>query len=428
MLRRIAPKTLFGRGMLIVVLPILIMQAITIYVFFDSHLDNVNRHASQAFVSEISFLAYLATQPTYRKDTLSYLFEKQTNIQAKFIAGKSLPDPLPPKAYRRIQGKLASRIDLPLYMTQKGKYVEVGIELADGLLVLTTNSKRIENQRVDIFVLWVSCSAALLTLVALIFLRNQIRPIRELAEVAERFGKGQDMGDFKPSGATEVRKAGRAFLVMRERITRQVQTRTDMLAGISHDLRTPLTRMKLELALLKEGEVADGLKQDVEQMQHMIGEYLDFTKGTQEEDTDRVRLIDLATELQTDYARSKHKLELGVADDLVLNIRSIAFKRLLMNLIDNAFRHAKHCRLSARPVAPSYIEIYVEDDGTGIPPAQREEVLRPFTRLDPARNLNTSGVGLGLSVAKDIALNHGGSLELGDSELGGLKVTIRLPV
>ena len=268
----------------------------------------------------------------------------------------------------------------------------------------------------------------MLSIIALIFLRNQIRPVKELAEVAERFGKGQDMGDFKPTGATEVRRAGRAFLVMRERLTRQIGARTDMLAGISHDLRTPLTRMKLELAMLKDDELADGLAQDVVQMEHMINEYLDFTHGTQAEDTFETNITLLAEDLRVDYARSKHKLELELPDVLLLNIREIAFKRLLGNLIDNSFRYGKHCKLSARKMKLSFAEITVEDDGPGIAPEKREEVLRPFTRLDPARNLNTSGVGLGLSVAQDIALNHGGSLELGDSEMGGLKVAIRLPV
>lgn len=427
-LRRILPRTLFARGMLIVVLPVVLMQMVTIYIFFERHLDNVNRHASQAFVSEISFLAYLVANPENRHDTLTYLFEKQTDIRATFYAGKAFPNPPPSPAYPVVLKKLQHRIDLPVYITRSGRKVQVGVALRDGLLVFETSDKRIENQTVDIFILWISGSGILLTIIALIFLRNQIRPIRELAEVAERFGKGQETSNFKPSGASEVRRAGRAFLVMRERLRRQIQTRTDMLAGISHDLRTPLTRMKLELALLKDKDLRHGLQQDVEQMQHMISDYLDFTHGTQEEETQQTSLTELAEELKMGYARTHHKLAINIPENLMLNVRDIAFKRLLANLMDNAFHHGKHCRLSARYVAPAYVEIYVEDDGPGIPADKREEVLRPFTRLDPARNLNTSGVGLGLSVAQDITQNHGGSLELGNSDMGGLKVTIRLPV
>lgn len=427
MLRRFLPKTLLARGMLIVILPIILMQSITIYIFFERHLDSVNRHAHRAFISEISFITHLATNDQNRRDVFLYLRENQSDIRATFFPGKTLPS-TSRTAFPGLYKRLAERIQLPLYMTRTPKEVEVGIELSDGLLTLRTTAKRIENQTVDIFILWVSGASILLTVIALIFLRNQIRPIRELAEVAERLGKGQERGDFKPSGAVEVRRVGRAFLVMRERIIRQVQTRTDMLAGISHDLRTPLTRMKLELALLKNEEIADGLKQDVVQMEHMIGEYLDFTSGTQEEDTFETNLADLAEELQADYTRSKQKLQLNIPPQLTINVRSVAFKRLLTNLIDNAFRHAKHCALTARPIGPNYLEIYVEDDGPGVPQDKYEEALRPFTRLDPARNLGTSSVGLGLSVAQDIASNHGGSLELGKSDMGGLKVTIRLPL
>lgn len=410
------------------VLPVIIMQAVTIYIFFERHLDNVSRHARHAFVNEIAFLAYLATHEQDRREALTYLFEHQTAIKANFMPEKTLNKHSAIDTFPELTYELKQRIDLPLRVSRTDKDIRVDIELADGVLSLATTTKRIENKTVDIFVLWVSGAGILLTIIALIFLRNQIRPIRELAEVAERFGKGQERSDFKPSGALEVRRAGRAFMVMRERITRQVQTRTDMLAGISHDLRTPLTRMKLELALIKDKELAKGLQQDVEQMEHMINEYLDFTMAAQTEETFATDIAVLTEELKADYARSKHKLELDIPDNLVMNVRTIAFKRLLTNLIDNAFRHAKRCKISARHISPSIIEIAVEDNGPGIPADRREEMLRPFTKLDTARNLNTSGVGLGLSVAQDIATNHGGSLELGESKLGGLKVIVRVPV
>lgn len=426
-LKKLLPKTLLARGVLIVVLPVLLLQAVTIYIFFERHLDNVGRYARNALAGEVSFLAYLMTNHTYRADTLTYLFEKQTSIHAKFLPGESLPQPLPKAAYPELKALLKKQIDLPLYVSSSKNDVIIGIQFADGVLMLDTTAKRIEAQTVDIFLLWMSGAGLVFLYIALLFLRNQIRPIRELADAAERFGKGQDIADFKPSGAMEVRRAGRAFLVMRERIARQIKTRTEMLAGISHDLRTPLTRMKLELAMLGESQ-GEELKEDVTQMEHMINEYLDFAKGASAEETSPVGVQLLLRELAEDYLRQHHTLELGDIVDAMLNIRETAFRRMLTNIIDNAFRYAKRCVISARIAANQRLEILIDDDGPGIAPASREEVFRPFNRLDPARNLNQSGVGLGLTVAQDIAQSHGGSIELADAPLGGLRVIIRLPI
>lgn len=428
LLKRILPKTLLVRGVLIVVLPVLLLQMVTIYIFFERHLDNVGRYARGALAGEVSFLTYLMTNRPDRTEAITYLFEAQTGIHAVFYSHKSLPDPLPKPAYGSLATLLKKQVDMPLYVTREKGNVVIGIEFADGLLELKTTAKRIETQTVDIFLWWMSGAGVVFLYIAILFLRNQIRPIQELADAAERFGKGQDIANFKPTGAMEVRRAGRAFMVMRERIARQIKTRTEMLAGISHDLRTPLTRMKLELAMISNEAAAEELKEDVTQMEHMINEYLNFAKGVSTEDTNTVGLKDLLKELTDSYLRQHHTLEIQEIEPLLLNIREVGFRRMLTNIIDNAFRYAKRCVISARMGANQRLEICIDDDGPGIAAKDREDVFRPFNRLDPARNLNQSGVGLGLTVAQDIAQSHGGSIELADSAFGGLRVIIRLPV
>lgn len=426
-LRRLLPKTLFVRGMWIVVLPVLFLQMATIYFFFERHLDNVSRYARQALVGEVSFLAYLIANKDSRGDALTYLFQSQTGTYAEFRAGAKMPKPLPPHAFPALEKNLKQNIDLPLYVTRRKNNIEIGIAYADGMLILQTTVKRIENQTADIFLWWMSGAGVLFLCIAILFLRNQIRPIKELADVAERFGKGQDIGNFKPSGATEVRRAGRAFMVMRERIQRQVKTRTEMLAGISHDLRTPLTRMRLELALLNNEAAAGGLEEDVMQMEHMINEYLDFAQGASQEETSRLSLPALLADIQQNYARQGYAIHVASKEACDVYVRESAFIRLLTNLMNNAIRYGKHCEVSYRIVAGK-LELLIDDDGPGIPEDKREEVMRPFTRLDPARNLNQSGVGLGLAVVQDIAQQHGGHIELQNSPSGGLRVVIRLPV
>ncbi len=264
-------------------------------------------------------------------------------------------------------------------------------------------------------------------LIAILFLRNQIRQIRKLAQAAESFGRGVDTPEFRPSGATEVRTAARAFIVMRERIKRQLRTRTDMLAGISHDLCTPLTRMKLQLAMIPDREVAKELTGDVQQMEHMIEEYLDFARGDVREDSARISVNSLLEEIIADYRRSNADIVLEVTQDSIAELRVIAFRRMLHNLIDNAVRYGKRCRVTLKGQANAF-EIAIDDEGPGIPADKRDEVFQPFRRLDPSRNVNTGGVGLGLTIARDIVLSHGGSITLGNAPQGGLRVVVRLPL
>ena len=308
-----------------------------------------------------------------------------------------------------------------------GTIIEIAIKLDDKVVRLQTTNKRLESRTTVIFLVWMLGASAIFLMIAIVFLRNQIRPIRRLAEAADSLGRGVDLPDFKPSGASEVRKAARAFIVMRERIKRQLRTRTEMLAGISHDLRTPLTRMKLELAMLGDSEAVRELGDDVQQMERMIAEYLDFARGEGREEAVRVSLNELLEDVVSDYQRLNADVVLLTKNDVMVDIRVSGFRRMLHNLVDNAMRYGRRCELSLR-VAANYCEVVIDDEGPGIPVEKHEEVFKPFNRLDPSRNSKTGGVGLGLTIARDIALAHGGTISLESSPKNGLRVIIRLPL
>jgi len=284
-----------------------------------------------------------------------------------------------------------------------------------------------------VWVLWMIGTSVIFLSIAILFLRNQIRPIERLADAAEAFGKGRDVPDFRPAGANEVRRAALAFIDMRERISRFVQQRTDMLAGVSHDLRTPLTRMKLELAMMKENSSIVALKGDLEEMEHMLEEYLAFARGQAGEGASDTDISQLLREVvgnaqrKADGKQPGKTVEADVPDTLVIPVRPNALKRCVVNLVENAVRHGSHVRVALRQ-GDHAIEIVVDDDGPGIPPERREEAFRPFHRLDSGRSLATGGAGLGLAIALDIARGHGGDIILDDSPLGGLRGVIRVPV
>lgn len=429
-LKHLMPKSLFGRGLLIVALPLVLVQLVTVYIFFDRHVDNVSKYMRSSLVGEIAFLSELLDENSrLPKAETAVQFARHTNISAEFIPGASLKAFKKSKEFRAFQKDLSRRINQPLSVFAEKDTLVIVIQFTDGVLKLTTTTKRLESQTVDIFLWWSLGSSLLFLLIALQFLRNQVRPIRELAEASEKFGRGQDISAFKPSGASEVRRAGRAFLVMRERIARQIRTRTQMLDGISHDLRTPLTRMKLQLALLPEGKEQDGLKEDISQMEAMVNAYLDYTKEGQGEEPVAITLSEFMQSLIAAFARAgEHITVEPMLPDVTLVVREQAMKRALNNLMSNALRYGKHCHISANHLLPSKLEIWVDDEGAGIPEALREEVFRPFTRLDEARNLNEGGVGLGMTIARDIIRAHGGDISLSTNPKGGLRVIVQLPV
>jgi two-component system osmolarity sensor histidine kinase EnvZ len=276
-----------------------------------------------------------------------------------------------------------------------------------------------------IFLLWMGGSSLVLLGIAILFLRNQIRPILRLAEVAEGFGKGRDI-EFRPRGAREVRQAGHAFIEMKERIERAIEQRTAMLNGVSHDLRTILTRFKLSLALVEQTAEVEALKKDIDEMSRMLEGYLAFARGDAGEQAVTTDLRTLLSELQSDAERQGHTAAVDIVGDPMVTVRQDAFRRLLFNLVSNAARHGSSIAIRARHDGDGLV-VHVDDDGPGIPPDAREEVFKPFVRLDEARNQDEGGSGLGLAIARDIARSHGGDIMLGDSPLGGLRATVRLP-
>ncbi|MGE5502377.1 MAG: ATP-binding protein, partial [Ignavibacteriales bacterium] len=278
-----------------------------------------------------------------------------------------------------------------------------------------------------IFVLWLAIATFLLTAIAVLFIRNQVRAIERLADAAEAFGKGMDQPTFKPHGAREVRRAAQAFLAMRGRIQRYVDQRTALLASVSHDLRTPLTRLKLELALAPAGKRTEAMKKDLAEMEHMIDEYLAFARGEGGEAVETVQLKDIIEEVSEGAARAGANVRIDADPDVQVHVRPNALKRALSNLVMNAAVHGETVQVAVKPTPTGGVEIMVDDDGPGIPPDRYEEAFKPFNRLDESRNQNEKGVGLGLAIARDVARGHGGELTLAPSPLGGLRATVRLP-
>jgi len=306
--------------------------------------------------------------------------------------------------------------------------MEISVEVRDGVLHVVVPRDRVTVSSPDIFILWMVGSSLILLTVAILFLRNQVRPIERLARAADAFGKGRAVPDFKPYGATEVRRAAQAFLTMRERIERHVQQRTEMLAGVSHDLKTPLTRIRLQLAMMPDSAESEALRADVAEMERMLDDYLDFARGEGGENAESLDLGELVRDAAVAAARTRPgRLTLAVPDGIRMAVKKNALRRCVTNLVDNALKHGKAVSV-ALDLGPHAAEIHVDDDGPGIAPALHEEAFRPFHRLDEGRNLQIGGVGLGLAIARDIARAHGGDLVLAQSPLGGLRATLRLPI
>lgn len=429
--KNILPKSLFGRALLILVLPTVLIQLVTAYVFFDRHWNTISRHRAADLAGEIAFLLTQMEEgnPHHRYD-IAERFSAALKIQVVFESIDRFKPASGNSLFPEFEDQLRRHIQHPFRVERVGSSdnIRIDIRLHDVMVQLTASIKRLESPTTMIYMSWVVGTSVLFLMIAVLFLRNQVRPIHRLAEAADQFGRGMEMPDFKPHGAIEVRKAARAFIIMRERIKRQLKTRTDMLSGISHDLRTPLTRMKLQLAMIKEEDAARELRDDVQQMEHMIQEYLDFARGEGGEEPVSQNLRTLLAEVVGDYQRTGAAVSLvGGIDDVTLNVRASAFRRMLHNIIDNALRYGKHCEVGLRKTV-NYCEILIDDDGPGIPEHQREDVFRPFTRLEPSRNTQTGGVGLGLTIARDIILAHGGVISLDGSPRKGLRVIIRLPL
>jgi two-component system osmolarity sensor histidine kinase EnvZ len=441
-LRRVMPRGLFGRSLLIVVLPLLIAQAVLAYIFYERHWDTVTRWLAVGVVGDVGMLITMLDEAETRQQRGHALnlarrhFGFAVSLEPDGHLGEtSLRMQLQQGDLERtLSEQFALQIDQPLLIdtrpTDMPQRIAVYIQLDEGLLRVLAPRKRVDSGTTTIFIGWMIGLSLLLLVLAIFFLTRQVRPIRRLAWAANNFGKGRDVGDFKLEGATEIRQAGTAFNVMRKRILRHIAQRTEMLAAVSHDLRTPLTRMRLELEMLASGRAApedvSGLRTDVDEMARLVDGYLAFVRGEGEETVEPTDLGTLLGEVADRARDSAAEITIELEQPIEVLLRPIAFRRCLNNLLDNATRFASAIQIRAT-TDEAFIWLAIDDDGPGIPEADREAAFRAFTRLDPSRNPSTGGVGLGLAIARDIVISQGGDVELLDSPLGGLRVLIRLP-
>lgn len=434
MVKTLMPRTLFARAVMITVLPLILVQAVAIFVFYDRVFETVTRRLTYAIAGEVAMTIDLwqrARTPEQRDETLASatLLGLAIEIRPGARLGTPMEDDGGGILERRMVQFLRDRVGRPFELDVWGQPRDVllQVQLDSGVMAVRFGRERIFTTNGYVMILWMIGSSIIFFAVASIFMRNQVRPIRELAAVSEAFGKGGDIEGYRPSGASEVRQAGAAFVVMRERLRRFLLQRTEMLAGISHDLRTPLTRMKLELALLDEGPSVAGLRADVADMERMVESYLAFVRGDGEEQPTPTDLGRLLADLVADEQREGHPVRLVTEGDLTVTLRAQAVRRSIRNLLANATRHGARIELRAKRRERS-VKILIDDDGPGIPSGSREDVFKPFFRLDSSRNSSTGGVGLGLTIARDVVRAHGGDIWLEDSPLGGLRVRIKLPV
>jgi two-component system osmolarity sensor histidine kinase EnvZ len=434
LVKPLVPRSLLGRSLLIILLPLVLVQAVALQIFYGSHLDIVSRRLSDAVAGEIAFTLDMMNRFPEPEDH-AWILEtarERFGLELRVRPGEKLPDT---KSYNilgpmddDLEAALTAQARLPFKMdwVSDPRSVLIRVQLPYGVLDVEAPRKRLYTGTIYLFVLWLVGTALLLFAIAAAFMRNQVRAIRRLAAAAEAFGMGRDHGPIKPEGATEVRQAATAFNRMQDRIRRFLAQRTEMLAGVSHDLRTPLTRLRLALAMLPKTDAlradVSEMTGDVEEMERMISGYLAFARGEGVEQAEPVNLSALLEEIAAGARRAGAQVALDAPADLTLPLRADAVKRAITNLVDNARRHARAVRLAAGPNGPRLVQVTVDDDGPGIPLHRRENAFRPF-ESDAA-----GGTGLGLTIARDIVRAHGGEIVLEDSPMGGLRARIRLPV
>ncbi len=434
LVKRFLPKSLFGRSLMIIVTPLVVLQILAAIIFFESHWDKVTLRLARGVAGDVS--AVIALMRRYPgADNLDWISQLASDTMD--ISVRLRPDEILTNQGSSASGiletmlsqALTASVRRPFRMdTEKlDRYIIIDVQLKEGVLSVVTPRKRLFSSTTYVFVLWMVGISLILFGVATIFMRNQVKPIRRLAIAANNFGKGRDVARFKPEGATEVRQAAAAFLAMRERILRQIGQRTDMLSGVSHDLRTPLTRMKLQLEMLGDAEGAADLKRDVAEMEHMLEGYLAFARGEGTEKPEPTNLTALLEDVAASARRNGAAIDLHCEGDLLLPLRPRVFKRCITNLVDNAARYGEHVSVRAGQ-RDDTIEISIDDDGPGIAAEHRAEVFKPFFRVDASRNPGTGGVGLGLTIARDVIQSHGGEIILDESPGGGLRVRVRLPL
>lgn len=440
-LRRLLPRSMFGRSLLIVILPLVILQAVLAYVFYDRHWDTVTRWLAVGVAAELGLLVQLIEEADNRGEQTAALrlarnrfgfavsLEPEGRLQATGY-GLRPEGHLETTLYEHFARQITRPFAVDTRPVGLPERIAVYVQLDDGLLRVLAPRKRVDSTTTKVFISWMVGLSLLLLALAIFFMTRQVRPIRRLAWAADNFGKGRDVGDFKLEGAIEIRRAGTAFNLMRKRILRHIAQRTELLAAVSHDLRTPLTRMKLDLEMLPAGRVEaadlDEMRNDLAEMANVIDGYLAFARGEGQETIVPSDLGSLLEEVAERARKDGLDVHIELERPIVLPLRPIACRRCISNLLSNATRYATDVRIRATLDA-AHVWIAIDDNGPGIPLEQREAVFRPFHRLDHSRNPATGGVGLGLTIARDIVLGQGGDIELHDAPAGGLRVLVRLP-
>lgn len=429
------PKGLYARSLLIVILPMVILQSVIAYFFMERHWQTVTFRLSAGVVRDIGAVMdlYPMLPEETRREELRRIAAQRLQLDVDVLARQELPPPLPKPFFSLLDSalsrELGRQIKRPFWIDTVGRsnLVEIQILLDQGVLRVLAHRNSAYASNSHIFLVWMLGTSLVLLGVAVAFLRNQIRPILRLAQAAQDFGKGRD-AEWRPHGAREVRQAGYAFMEMKRRIERAMEQRTAMLNGVSHDLRTVLTRFKLSLALMGEGPEFEAIQKDVEEMQRMLEAYLAFARGDAGEAAEATDIGALLEELKADAERQGHPAQIEVSGETSVIVRPDAFKRCMYNLVSNACRYGNRIEISAVRDA-RFLTINVDDDGPGIPANEREDVFRPFYQRDEARTLEEGfGTGLGLAIARDIARSHGGDIQLAQSPLGGLRASVRVPV
>ena len=432
-IKPLVPKTTFGRSLLLIVMPLVLLQVIAAWVFYDRHWQAISYRLSSDVAGDITLLVealHYADSDAERARLIARTAEL-ADLTIELKSGAKLPPPLAPSGTmleRQLTEAMTSRRSPPFRVDAAGypDNVRIEVQLPAAVLSVVVPRNRLFSSTTYIFIMWMVGSSLVLLGVAALFLRNQVKSLRRLAIAADALGKGRTVAFTKVEGALEVRQAAAAFMQMRDRIERQVSQRTEMLAGVSHDLRTPLTRMKLAVELMGDDPAVAELKSDVADMERLVDLYLDFARGAGTESPVETDIASLIEDLAASTRRDGTPLLVDQPSELVLTVRPHALRRCLANLIANARRYGQHVWLSSVPVEDG-VDILIDDDGPGIAPADRDRVFQPFVRLDASRNPSTGGIGLGLTIARDVARSHGGDVRLEASPYGGLRARVHLP-
>ena len=429
-IKRLLPRSLFGRSLIILVTPLILVQIVLGYIFFDRHTETVLRVLSATIAGDIELMVDLTSREKNFK-RVQELAARNLKLELTLSKKQKLKETGLRKntwLYEVMGEALNNTLTQPYYLNMDSDNIYLDVEIPNkGVLHISTLRKRLFSRTTPLVLIWTTASALLLFIVASLFMRNQIRPLRRLSEAADRFGKGNDIGLFKPEGATEVRKAGFAFNIMRDRLRRQLNERTEMLAGVSHDLRTPLTRMKLQLAMMQSDDKIESLQEDVDSMQKMVEGFLTYARGAAHEVSELTNLKKLLSKAIEQLDNPSIVMELECDDSIEIILKIDLFKRCLSNILLNAQKYAHNIWISVDSIE-DVLKIIIDDDGPGIPNSEHERVFQPFYRLEASRNSETGGVGLGLTIARDVMRSHGGQIRLRKSPQGGLRVILRLPL